>query len=412
MNILLASDSFIPMINGVVTSTLTLYTELKKLGHDVKVLALSEDGKEKVVGDFYYLKSFKINVYPDARANFAIKNNILHQIYEWNPDIIHTQTEFTVQLIARRIKAKCNAASIHTYHTMYEDYTNFLIKNKRINKNVVGKISKHFLNSTDGVVAPTNKTYEVLERYGVNVPIKIVPTGIDLSKFNQTITNEEKDTFRKTYNIDKDKDIILYLGRISEEKNIEEILEYISQDKDFFKNKIFFIAGGGPYLDNLKQIAKDKNILDYVRFSGMINPKDTYMFYKMGDIFCTASTSETQGLTYIEALASGTPVVCRYDNCIKDVVINGKTGYSYTNYNEFKQSLDNILENPTFYTMLKKNALLISSNYSSQTFAREIEQFYLEAISKKESLLKKDENFYRQPSFPLENMLLKYIKKS
>ncbi len=120
MKILLTTDTYYPVINGVVTSTYNLYMELKKNNHDVKILTLSHNGKEKIVDDIYYLKSFGFGIYPDVRVKMPFRKKMINELIAWNPDVIHSQTEFSTLFTAKYIANKTKSPQLHTYHTLYE----------------------------------------------------------------------------------------------------------------------------------------------------------------------------------------------------------------------------------------------------------------------------------------------------
>jgi len=388
MKILITTDGYSPIINGVVTSVSNLYKELKCKGHNVKILTLSHTGDEKVDGDVYYLKSIGIGVYPGARIKFPLYNKLIKEIIKWSPDVIHSQTEFSMMLVSKYISNKLNIPHIHTYHTMYENYLDYLFGGKIINKNASAKITKILLNHLDSVIAPTEKTKNTLLSYGVNKPIYVVPTGIDLSKFQQEISLEEKQKIMSKLQVNNEDRIIAYVGRIAEEKNISEILTLLPYVIKEFKDIKLLIVGGGPYLNNLKNQVEKQNIKDNVIFTGMINSEEVYKYYKMAEIFVTASTSETQGLTYIEALSSGCPVVCKYDPCIDGVIEQGKNGFSYKEKSEFTYYINKILRDTYLRDRMRKEAIIKANEYSSKTFANKVLNKYSRIIyaNKEESI--------------------------
>lgn len=380
MKILITTDTYSPMINGVVTSINNLYKELKYKGHDVKILTLSHTGNEKVDEDVYYLKSIGIRVYPDARIKVPLHNKLINEIIKWKPDVVHSQTEFSVMLASKYISSKLNIPHIHTYHTLYENYLGYLLGGKIINKNTSAKVTKVLLNSLDGVIAPTEKTKNALLRYGVNKPIYVIPTGIDLSIFKQEISLEEKLKIMSRLQINQEDRIIAFIGRIGEEKNISEILMLLPSVIKEFKNIKLLIVGGGPYLINLKNQVKKLNIKNNVIFTGMVKSEEVYMYYKMAEIFVTASISETQGLTYIEALSSGCPVVCKYDPCIDGVIEQGKNGFSYKEKWEFPYYINRILRDAHLKDKMSKEAIIKANQYSSSTFANAVLDKYSRII--------------------------------
>jgi 1,2-diacylglycerol 3-alpha-glucosyltransferase len=375
MKILITTDTFYPMINGVVISTSNLYSELKKLGHDVRILTLSNTKEDRIDGDIYYLKAFKVKVYPDAKIKHIMVGELEKILIEWKPDIIHSQTEFSTLIAARYISKKTGAAHIHTYHTMYEEYLNYLFKGKIIRPGMVGKIANLMFNRMDAVVVPTKKMEDYLKHIKVEKPLHIVPTGLDIAKFQQRITSEEKENLLEKYNL-KDSEILVYVGRVAEEKNIDEVLRYFKASLAEIPNLKLLVVGGGPYLQKLKENVDKLEIKDKVTFTGMIAPDEIYKYYQLGKAFVTSSRSETQGLTYIEALASGLPVICRKDPCVDGLIINGSTGYTYEDEKEFLTSVKKFVLNDSIRHEAIANAETKAKEYSAEIFGRRIDHIY------------------------------------
>ncbi|MEG0773288.1 glycosyltransferase family 4 protein [Clostridium sp.] len=376
MKILITSDTYSPMVNGVVTSTINLYKELKKQGHDVKVLTLSNTGKSYVENDIYYLKSVAVRVYPGARIGATINDKLLKNIIQWKPDIIHSQTEFSTLVYARYIVKKLSVPHVHTYHTMYEDYLKYIFKGKLLKKENLKKIVRRLLNKMDLIIAPTVKVKETLINYGVYTHISVIPSGIDLSKFMIDIYDEEKQMLRSMLNIKRNEKVVVYVGRIGEEKNIEEVITNFSELYNIDKKVKLIIVGGGPYLEILKGVAIENKIQDQIIFTGMVTPKEIYKYYKIGDVFVTASTSETQGLTYVEALSCGLPVLCKYDQCIDNVIVNTYNGYAYRTKEEFINEALKILNDAAYRNKLSQNALSKAKEFSKEVFGEKVSEQY------------------------------------
>ncbi|MDT8715725.1 glycosyltransferase [Clostridium sp. 19966] len=375
MRILISTDTFYPMINGVVISTNNLYKYLKQKGHEVKIITLSSTGEERIEGDIYYLKSFKLNIYPGLRCKSPFNNKLIREIIEWQPEIIHSQTEFSTMFISRKISKKLNIPQVHTYHTMYEDYLKYIFKGKLISKNMSRRIMRIILNSLNAIVVPTDKVKRALIDYGVNKEFYVIPTGIDISKFKNKISLQEKKELLQKYNL-LDKKVFAYVGRIGEEKNIEEIIEHFSIMSKEHKDIVLMVVGGGPYLAKLIKLVNEKRIEDRVRFTGMVDSKEVYKYYQLADIFVTASTSETQGLTYIEALASGVPVVCKYDACIENLIINNKNGFAFKSEREFIEAAASIIYDEKIKESMKLNCFNTADEYSIESFGEKLINTY------------------------------------
>lgn len=383
MKILITTDTYLPAINGVVTSTYNLYRQLKNNNHDVKILTLSPTGDEKILGDIYYLKSVGIGVYPNARIKVPFYNKIINELISWKPDLIHSQTEFSTLLVAKYIAKKLDIPQLHTYHTMYEEYLGYLFGGKLIKKSTVRLITRLLLNTLNGVVVPTEKTKKILLSYGINRPIHIIPTGIDLSRFYQPIMANERKELLLRLGIKNTDRIIAYVGRIGEEKNISEILFLFHTVAQKNKNVKLLIVGDGPYLQKLKEQVFNRNLQENVIFTGMVKPEEVYKYYKISELFVTASTSETQGLTYIEALSSGCPVVCRYDPCIDGIIKQGENGFFYREPWEFNYYIGKILRDADLKNKLVEEAIRTTKQYSSDIFTYRVVETYNKILSSK-----------------------------
>lgn len=380
MKILITTDTYRPTINGVVTSIESLKKALDRLGHDVRILTFSDSFNSKQEGDIYYMGSLGAGkFYPDARMNKLFYNRFYEDIMDWKPDIVHSQTEFTMFIQAKKIAKDLDIPLLHTYHTVYEDYTHYFSLNKKIGKELAKQFTKQIIKTTDGVVVPTNKIYNLLTEYNIHEDIYVASTGINVQKLS------ECDDFdiRSGYKIPEDKHIVLFLGRIGKEKNITEILQYLENiDRD---DIVFIIAGAGPFLSELKDICSNSKIRDRLIFTGMIDSSKVGNFYSKADVFVSASTSETQGLTFIESMACSTPIICRHDDCLDGVLIEGKTGFGYDTEEEFINYLNQILDNEKLRAKMGKNCKqLVDENYTEDSFANKIEQIYKKVIENHE----------------------------
>lgn len=378
MKILIATDWYAPTVNGVVTSVLNLEKRLRERGHEVRVLTLSEKLRSHKTENTYYLHSVAAPIYPEARIGF-VKHRYYKDIVAWAPDIIHTQCEFSTYIMALIIARKLKIPVVHTYHTVYEEYTHYFCPSKKLGRVMVSVLTRNLLRPVKSVIAPTEKVRDLLAGYKVHKELYVLPTGIELEKFGQSLSEEEKTALKTELNIPKNNKIMLFLGRLAKEKNVSEIL-------DFFKrlnrpDLTLLIAGGGPYCKELKteaeNICKDLSVV----FTGMIKPDNVWKYYKLGDFFVSASTSETQGLTYIEALANALPALCKKDPCINGVVKNNINGFQYETFDEFKAFAEKLTDDEAFRREMAENALKTAAAYSTEAFAENAEKIYMAALS-------------------------------
>lgn len=381
MKILITTDCYKPTINGVVTSVLNLETELRKLGHDVKVLCPSENIHCAESDDVYRIASVGVNkIYSGARAALPMFHKSIQKILDWSPDIIHSQSEFTSFIIAKKIAAAVNCPIVHTYHTVYENYTHYFSPSIALGRKAVMMLTRRVLDNTKAVIAPTDKIKTMLEGYGVSQPIKVVPTGLRVEKFTQPAPAEKLAELKASLHIPQENKVLVTVGRAAREKNIEELIRYF--DKLDMPQVMFVIVGGGPYLEELKTIAAEVGAHENILFTGAVSPDEVPLYYQLGDVFLSASQSETQGLTYIEALASGLPAICRADDCLKGVVENGVNGAQYTDFDEYSSAVKTLLTCADVYAQMSENAKKTAQRYSAEEFAKSVESLYKDVLEK------------------------------
>ena len=394
MKILLTTDWYKPVVNGVVTSVINLKNELERRGHEVRVLTLSRTFASYEEEGVYYIKSLNLEkIYPNARAVLPHAEPLIQELIWWRPEVVHSQCEFMTFSYAAKIARKCNCPLIHTYHTVYEDYIHYLPggfsqykAGAKLEKKAVACFSRMVLGKTSQVIVPTQKVENILKKYGVEEPVAVMPTGIELGRFKERISREEIDRKKKELGIPLENKVLVSVGRLAKEKNLEELLEYFSKliKEGAGKNLTFLIAGDGPDRENLETLAKKLQITDQVIFTGMIAPEEVGRYYKLGDVFVCASSSETQGITYIEALACGLPALCRKDECLDQVVTDGYNGFQYENYEYFKMHLNYILEDEERRQEMCHRGQEISQLYSTWNFCTAAERIYRETIERQE----------------------------
>ena len=382
MKILITADCYTPTINGVVTSILNLETELRRLGHDVKILCPSENFHSSESENVYRIGSVGVGrIYSGARAALRISQSHLQKLIDWKPDIIHSQSEFSSFIMAKRIAAEVNCPIVHTYHTVYENYTHYFSPSITLGRKAVIVMTKRILRHTKAVIAPSQKIERLLKDYGIAQPIKVIPTGLRLKKFSDEISVNIINELKAKLGIPLKSRVLITVGRAAKEKNIDELIRYFKRLD--IENTVFVIVGGGPYLDALKDLAYAENISDKMIFTGAVEPENIAAYYRLGDIFLSASQSETQGLTYIEALASGLPAVCRRDDCLNDVITNGKNGGQYTDFKEFSELIRTFLFNDELYKSMSENAVQTAQKYSAEKFVKNVETVYMEIVEKR-----------------------------
>lgn len=382
MKILITTDLFTTATNGVVTSVRNLWEELKSKGHDVRILTLSDCMESYKDGEVYYIKSIPIGViYPNVRMPISYRNSLIKELVDWKPDVIHSQCEFFSFQFAQRISKLTDAPLVHTYHTLYEQYVTYVIPSKRFGEHMVRQLSRQRLKKVKTIIAPTSKVEDTLRGYGLHNEIQVVPSGISLEQHNHRLSEEERKQKRQELGIPEEHQVLLNLGRLGAEKNLEELLEFFASALKQNSNLTFLIVGDGPDKTHLEEMAVKLGIDSHVIFTGMVQPSEVQEYYQLADVFVSASTSETQGLTYIEAAANGLPLLCRQDDCLRDVIKDGVNGYEYTSADEFLSNVNTILEDPEWRANAGKCSEEIADAFDKGHFADTMEEIYESIVS-------------------------------
>lgn len=373
MKVLITTDWYAPVINGVVTSVLLLQQELESRGHEVRVVTLSTSIHSYKDGNVYYMGSLSANkIYPGARLRVNRTRSLARELMQWRPDIIHSQCEFSTFRVAYALSNHLGVPIVHTYHTVYEDYTHYFSPSVRVGKYVVSTFSRWICGRAACIVAPSWKVKRLLQTYGVRCRIEVIPTGVDLHAYRQEPDPARLSALRRRWQIPEDHTILLYLGRMAKEKNLEQLIDQIAAARR--PDVTLLLVGGGP--DRLE-------VLDYAGKRGvdvistdMVPHGEVPDYYRLGDLFVTASTSETQGLTYFEALAAGVPVLCKKDACVDGVVENGVNGWQYETAGAFSEYLSAFCDNAALREKMSRAARASSEKFSAEAFGAAAESLY------------------------------------
>ena len=404
MKIGIFTDTYNPVTSGVVTSINMLEQEMKKRGHEVFVFTTSKSIQPNDNQTLYMLNSIPLLIakqYKNRIATFYSRE-IAKQIKEIGLDIVHTQTEFSVGAFGKIISRKYDIPFIHTYHTMWEDYVHYIspLKGRNIRlKRLARTISRAFVRKAECVITPSNKTAKYL-KYKCKVknkPIYVIPTGIDIAPFKSSnFTEEERDNLKKSLGIKPNEKIILFLGRVASEKSIDVIMDIMPSIFEEHPDYKFLIVGDGPSKKDLEEQARKLNIDKNVIFTGKVPWNEVPKYYNIGDVFVNASITETQGLTFIEAMSAEIPVVAKYAPNLSEFIHTNKNGILVKKNSDFKKAIIDVIENEKLRKTLIRGGNETAKEYSIEVFGDKLEMLYTEIIklhkAKKELETKEEKN--------------------
>ena len=375
MRVGIFTDTYRPQVNGVVSSISTLERELRKKGHKVYIVTTTDPDAPEVEPNVLRIPSMEFKPLPQYRLGLLYSPKIIKKIKKLNLDIIHTQTEWGVGTFARFAAVNLEIPLVHTYHTLYEYYTHYITKGHFTvpAKKIAAGISKFYCEKCDALIVPTRKVEDILYSYDVDKVMNIIPTGLDLDRFyRENYTDEEINFMRESFGVEDDEFLCVYIGRID---FLIDMFSKIEDEK--FK---FMIVGRGPITDDLKKQAENLGIADRVIFAGEVPHDKVAIYYQMGDVFLNASVSETQGLTFVEAMAAETPVNARFDLNLEDLLVKNEAGLVYRNEEEFVNNIMLLKNDKEFRDKIVENAFNVSQDYTAEKFGERVEAVYKKTI--------------------------------
>ena len=380
VKVLLVHDLQAYKQNGVSVSLGILATELRKMGHDMRILTLSE-GIHSYKGEDgnYYLSSVPALVYPGTRIRLRRHSRLLKEIIDWNPDVIHTNCEFSTFRIASLIRRRCAKTPvwIHTFHTDYRYYVGVFRKSKFVTGKVVPRFLGGRFSKSDALIVPTQKIYSYVnsDDFSRRFNMAVIPTGIDFSELAWK-DSYDRTAARKELGVPEDAGLVIYLGRISVEKNLDELIEYFAAYRNNHDNVYLLTVGDGPYKETLIRHVKKLDIADCVIVHDGVAHSEVRKYYNAADVFASASVSETQGLTFYEAMFCHLPVLARDRKCLEDVVTEGQNGAFFEDAGTFAESLDMLLANKSE----DGTQSTLPDCFESEHFAKRVARLYEEML--------------------------------
>lgn len=390
MKIGIFTDAYEPHISGVTTSIKMLKTALEKMHHEVYIVTANLDNNKFIYdkkNKIIYLPGIKTGIY-ETKLTGIYSKKAMKIIKEWNLDVIHSQTEFGVGYFSRIVAKKLSLPIVHTYHTLYEDYVHYVTHGHFDNfaKKLAIKITKYYCEKRcDELIVPTDKIKDLfINKYNIIKQVNVIPTGIDIDKFKITPSMKKNiQTIKNKYKI-KDTDFIIgSVGRIAPEKSFDKLLYNI---KDMIKvntNIKVLLVGGGPDLDNLKELTKKLKLENYVIFTDKIDYDLVPTYFNIFNVVVSFSKTETQGLTIIEGLAASKPTLCIEDDSFKAMIEPNYNGFLFKDNTEFKDYIFKLMNDQKLYKDMSTNARNSTYKYSKEVFASDILKVYHKAIENK-----------------------------
>jgi glycosyltransferase involved in cell wall biosynthesis len=390
MRILIASDLYWPVINGVATFSRNLAIGLADRGHDVMVIAPSQTGKKytELDGNYTIVRTATVifPFYQNFRVSLSPYREVKKIIKEFRPDVIHAQSFIMIGQAVMRYSQKFGIPLVSTNHAMPENLMDNLKMLAPVSypiKYVMKKYIVRFNLKTDYFTMPTQSAIDMfdLSNNKFNVPIEAVSNGIDLSRFS--VGKASKELYKK-YNIPINKPIITFVGRVDAEKHISVLIHafiHVLAEVDAH----LLIVGDGTDLMNIKELANVSGVSDKITFTGRVTDDEIVDLHKVGTVFCMPSPAELQSIVMLEAMASGKPVVAVDAGPLKELCQDKRNGLlcEIDNDKEIANALLKIITDPKLCKTMGKESIAIANTHNFEHTLKRFEEIYTSLINVK-----------------------------
>lgn len=337
MNILMMTNTFTPHVGGVARSVEAFTNEYRRRGHRVIVVAPEFEGAPAEEDDVIRLPALQHFNGSDFSIPVPIPGFLALALAGFAPDVVHSHHPFLLGDTALRISAAERIPVVFTHHTRYEQYTHYVPGDSAAMKHFAVELAVGYSNLCDSVVAPSETIRDLLVAEGVESPIEVIPTGVDVEHF----ARGDGAAFRAAHNVPADAFVVGHVGRLAPEKNLEFLARAVAAYLREAPSAWLLIAGTGPSEEAIRQACRQAGVEDRLCLVGILQRQELVDAYHAMDVFAFASQSETQGMVLTEAMAAGTPVVAVDASGVREVVRDGKNGrlLAEENVDSFREAL-------------------------------------------------------------------------
>lgn len=347
MRIALFTETYFPSTNGVAAHVKTLRSGLEKFGHEVLIVTADKHCKHHYIEDgVLHCPAAEVKRFYGFGVAAPISRKRQRLIADFNPDIIHIHHEFGIGLSGILAAKAQKIPLVYTLHTVYDQYIYYIAPQPLLG--AVTKVSHQYerfiAQSATALTGPSQKCEEYFRRIGVDKDVSLIPNSIDLDSFDPSkVTTEQKSEFKAKYEIPENKSLVCFVGRLGKEKSVDVLMEFWAKTITKDDNAHLVIIGEGPDKPALELLAEGLGIKDSVTLTGLITHDKMPVCFASCDIYATASLSEMNSISMLEGMASGLPVLQRYDELNADQIEDGVNGYHFHTAEEMAARIREIM---------------------------------------------------------------------
>ena len=322
MNIVFFTNTYLPHVGGVARSVDTVSQTLRKQGHRVLIVAPEfpdmPDREEDVIR-IPALQKFNAS---DFSVALPFPKGLNDRLGDFEPDVIHSHHPFLLGTTAIRVARLLQVPLVFTHHTLYEEYTHYVVPDNPRIKRFISEIATGYANLCDRVVAPSESIRKLIRDRGVEPPIEVIPTGVDTEIFQPGPAR----AFRRRLGISDDAYVVGHLGRLAPEKNMTFLARSVCEFMKKHPRAVFLVVGDGPSKADINDVFHREQMQERLFMPGTLSGAELVNALRVMEVFAFASKSETQGMVINEAMATGVPVVALDAFGVGDLVDDGENG--------------------------------------------------------------------------------------
>ncbi|MGM0986405.1 MAG: glycosyltransferase [Pseudomonadota bacterium] len=322
MNVLMFTNTYLPIVGGVSESVQRLKRRLQAAGHRVLVVAPRLEGQPRKEVDVVRVVAVQHFNGSDFSLPVPIPGQLHEAIEAFDPDIVHAHHPFLLGDTAARAAETYGLPLVFTHHTLYEHYTHYVPGDSTRMQRFAVALATQYTWLCDEVIAPSESIRELLLRREANPRISVVPSGVDTACF----TLGDGRHWRERLGIPGEAYVIGHLGRLALEKNLAFLAEAVAEALVRLPGAHFLVVGEGEARGDIQSLAESRGVAGRLHFTGRLQGQALIDAYHAMDVFAFASHSETQGMVVAEAMAAGLPVVAVDASGVREVVVDGRNG--------------------------------------------------------------------------------------
>ena len=374
MKVAFFTNNYLPFVGGVPIAIDNLARRLRELGHRVFIFApeYEEDAGEDA--DVFRILSISHFNRTDFSLPLLITLEPQSHFAELRPDLVHVHHPFLLGATGLNLARSMNLPVVFTYHTQYEKYAHYMPFSEKMVGDVAMNVAWRFANCCDAVIAPSTDIRDTLLERGVRTEIRVIPTGVDLQKSKGASAT----LLRKTLGIPADAKVLLFVSRLAKEKNAAFLLDVFGRVAAARDDAHLVMVGSGDEEAALREAAAAGGNAARIHFTGTLSGKELASAFRGADLFVFASTTETQGMVVLEAMAGGLPVVAVDAPGVRDVVSEEENGFLVPegDADAFAARVRQVLDDPALYDSLKDAARATSRALSLAKTSKRVEDLY------------------------------------